>query len=406
MKYFPGLSRLYFLLAFSLLAVPSIRAAIPQLIHYQGRMVVGGTNYAGTGQFKFALISGEMNTNRTATASAKVNLLGGGISAVIVEDGGSGYVFAPEVIIDSGIFPGNGATAKATISGGSVSSITVTDAGSGYMVNRVTVRIQAPPVALSEVTYWSNDGTSSLGVEPSDSVGLEVENGLYAVLLGNATLPNMTAISSSVFENSPVFLRIWFNDGSTGFQQLIPDQQIAAVGYAMMSGNVPDGLITEDKLANNAVTGGKIANNAVTDVKLADNAVTAAKLANDAVTADKIANDAVTTATIAAGAIEGAQLMNNTVGSDALADNLALGAPGINGLLEVYSTAADSPGVIVNGGTSSVRTYGNDGLAQIELTGTSYGVVSLRNSLENNQIAARLSANGASGGEVRLTLSA
>ena len=41
-----------------------------------------------------------------------------------------------------------------------------------------------------------------------------------------------------------VYLRVWFDDGVNGSQLLTPDQRIAAVGYAMMAGNVQDGAIT------------------------------------------------------------------------------------------------------------------------------------------------------------------
>lgn len=34
------------------------RAQVPQFINYQGRVAVGGTNFTGTGQFKFALVDG------------------------------------------------------------------------------------------------------------------------------------------------------------------------------------------------------------------------------------------------------------------------------------------------------------------------------------------------------------
>jgi len=40
-------------------------------------------------------------------------------------------------------------------------------------------------------------------------------------------------ISPNVFLNQDVFLRVWFNDGVHGYQQLTPDQRIAAVGYAL-----------------------------------------------------------------------------------------------------------------------------------------------------------------------------
>jgi hypothetical protein len=91
--------------------------------------------------------------------------------------------------------------------------------------------------------YWSNDGSltgSSTGAsQPTNAVSLTVTNGLYSVLLGD-TSPgvNMLAIPASVFNNSDVRLRVWFNDGSSnGSQLLTPDQRIAAVGYAMAVGS-------------------------------------------------------------------------------------------------------------------------------------------------------------------------
>src|ERR1043165_1054634 len=74
-------------------------AQVPQLLNYQGRVVVGTTNFDGIGQFKFALVNS------------------------------------------------NGA-----------------------------------------VSFWSNDGTSSGGGQPSASVSLTVVKGLYAVLLGDTTI--------------------------------------------------------------------------------------------------------------------------------------------------------------------------------------------------------------------------
>lgn len=99
-------------------------------------------------------------------------------------------------------------------------------------------------------TYWSNDGTSTGGSEPTAAVSLPVVKGLYSVLLGDTTLgANMTVIPNSVFTDSDVRLRVWFNDGTNGSQLLTPDQRLAAVGYAMVAGGVPDGTITTEKLA-------------------------------------------------------------------------------------------------------------------------------------------------------------
>ncbi len=107
--------------------------------------------------------------------------------------------------------------------------------------------------AAGTTTYWSNDGTSAAGSQPAAAVTLTVTKGLYSVLLGDASLPNMTIVPATVFTNANVHLRVWFNDGTNGSQLLTPDQRIAAVGYAMMAGNVPDGAITTAKIAAGAV---------------------------------------------------------------------------------------------------------------------------------------------------------
>lgn len=125
-----------------------LQAQIPQLINYQGRVLVGSVNFDGTGQFKFALVN-----------------------------------------------------------------------------------------ASGSTTYWSNDGTSTNGSEPTNPVSLSVVKGLYSVLLGDVLLANMTAVPASVFNNADVRLRIWFNDGAHGSQLITPDQRIASVGYSMVASN-------------------------------------------------------------------------------------------------------------------------------------------------------------------------
>jgi len=124
-------------------------------------------------------------------------------------------------------------------------------------------------------TYWSNDGSSSGGSEPTAYVLLTVNKGLYSVLLGDATLANMLAIPVTVFTNTDVRLRVWFNDGMTGFQQLSPDQRIAAAGYALMSANVPDGSITSNKIAAGAVGPSALAVGVMTGSDISNNFVTA-----------------------------------------------------------------------------------------------------------------------------------
>lgn len=259
-------------LAVCLLAAAA-SAQVPQLLNYQGRVVVGTTNFDGTGAFKFALV----NSNGT-------------------------------------------------------------------------------------VSFWSNDGTSVGGSQPTAAVNLSVVRGLYSVLLGDTTLAGMpTALPATAFTNSHVRLRVWFNDGVTGFQQFNPDQRIAAVGYALMSANVPDGAITSAKLADNAVTAGKIAG----------------------------------------GAIFATNIANNGISSNQLADVISLGAGGIQGQLDVYSTAAGTPGISLLGNSSRISTFGSDGLEQIRLHGVSWGEILLNDST-GNDTTVNISANSNNGGTVTL----
>ena len=128
----------------ALCLLQTAHAQIPQMINYQGRVVVNGTNYHGTGQFKFALVDG------SGTAS-----------------------------------------------------------------------------------FWSNDGTSTNKSEPTASIALTCNKGLFSVALGDTGTP----IPATVFTNSDVRIRTWFSDGG-GFELLSPDQRIVAVGYAMVAASV------------------------------------------------------------------------------------------------------------------------------------------------------------------------
>ncbi|MGO9246073.1 MAG: hypothetical protein ACLQDC_15050, partial [Verrucomicrobiia bacterium] len=186
-------ARILTAIALSLTLTLTVRAQVPGILNYQGRIVDNGTNFTGTGLFEFALVNPGGTTN-----------------------------------------------------------------------------------------YWSNDGTA-IG-QPALAVSLTVTKGLYSVLLGDTTVSNMTtAVPAAVFANSNVLLRVWFNDGVTGFQQLIPDQRIAAVGYAMMAASVPNGAIASVQLASNAVTAANLAAGAVTTVAIANGAVGANQLAINSV---------------------------------------------------------------------------------------------------------------------------
>ena len=132
------------LLAVSLAAL-SATAQVPGLISHQGKVTVAGTNYTGTGLFRFALVN-----------------------------------------------------------------------------------------ASGTTTFWSNDGTSAAGSQPTAAVSLAVARGVFSVNLGDTSVANMTqTIPPSAFSTDAVYLRVWFDDGVNGSQLLAPDRRITSVAYAL-----------------------------------------------------------------------------------------------------------------------------------------------------------------------------
>ncbi len=163
-------------------------AQVPPLLNYQGRVALNGTNFHGTGQFKFALGN---NTNLS-------------------------------------------------------------------------------------VVYWHNSTSwDSMDWEPVTAVSLPVTRGLFSVLLGDTSLANMAALSPTVFTNSQVWLRTWFDDGVSGAQRLMPDQRIVSAGYAMQAERVKSGAITTEMLSDDAVTGAKIADATITFANIAQGGASA-----------------------------------------------------------------------------------------------------------------------------------
>ncbi|MBI4325509.1 MAG: hypothetical protein HY674_09625 [Chloroflexi bacterium] len=132
------------------LAAGSGAAQVPGIISHQGKLTVNGTNFTGTGQFKFALVN-----------------------------------------------------------------------------------------AAGDTTWWSHDGTSGGGGEPSSlPIVLSVTRGVFSVNLGDTTVANMTQpIPPSAFTQDSVWLRVWVDDGVNSSQRLTPDRRITAAGYALVAGS-------------------------------------------------------------------------------------------------------------------------------------------------------------------------
>jgi len=88
--------------------------------------------------------------------------------------------------------------------------------------------------------YWSNAPMS--GGQPSAAVALPVSKGIFTVLLGDTTLPNMATLDASVFNAPGRYLRVWFGTSAGGpFSVLSPDLAVAAAPYALNAETL-DGL--------------------------------------------------------------------------------------------------------------------------------------------------------------------
>ena len=160
-------------------------------------------------------------------------------------------------------------------------------------------------------TYWSNDGTSTSGSEPTAPISISVNGGLYSTLLGNTAIQGMSAIDPTIFQqHSDAKLRVWFNDGTNGFQQLTPDRPFASVPYAFTAGSanfataVESGTITKSMLGTDVLAD---LNRTVTPQMLQPSSITTAQL-NEQIL--KYLKPEITLQPQAPGLIFGGQSMN------------------------------------------------------------------------------------------------
>lgn len=105
-------------------------------------------------------------------------------------------------------------------------------------------------------SVWSHDFSSQNGTEPTTALMLPVTRGLYSVRLGDTQITGMAAIPAAIFTNDVIRLRVWFNDGTNGFQLLSPDREIGSVAFAVrsktaeMAESLPAGLVNEEHLSS------------------------------------------------------------------------------------------------------------------------------------------------------------
>jgi len=94
-------------------------------------------------------------------------------------------------------------------------------------------------IVSDDVSLWSNDATSTLGQEPTDAIAVEVEGGVFSILLGDST---MAAIDPAQLQGvDDAVLRVWIDTDGTGFEQLT-DQPIGSAPFAL-SGPTSSGSV-------------------------------------------------------------------------------------------------------------------------------------------------------------------
>jgi hypothetical protein len=88
--------------------------------------------------------------------------------------------------------------------------------------------------AAANTTYWSNNGSSTNGSQPTAAVPLAVSDGYFSVLLGDTALSGMTQpLSAQVFAGAGRYLRVWFASAASGTYSALSPQPIGSAPYAL-----------------------------------------------------------------------------------------------------------------------------------------------------------------------------
>ncbi len=76
------------------------------------------------------------------------------------------------------------------------------------------------------ISLWSNDGSSVAAAEPALSFPVQVIGGIFDIMVGDEAV-GMDGLHGILFNrDDELAVRVWFNDGVNGFQQLVPDRRL------------------------------------------------------------------------------------------------------------------------------------------------------------------------------------
>jgi len=121
--------------------------------------------------------------------------------------------------------------------------------------------------------YWVNDASATNGTQPTASVIVSVTNGVFSIKLGDTNLVNMAALSASVFNNTNIYLRVWFSFDGLNFEQFSPDTQIVSTGFAFRAQEA-------NAVVDSAVTSLSIKDSTISNADISDTAAISASKIN------------------------------------------------------------------------------------------------------------------------------
>ena len=206
-----------------------------------------------------------------------------------------------------------------------------------------------------DTAYWSNDGTG-LGAapfQPSGNITLTVNNGIFGVAFGDTSIAGMTQpITAGIATSPDRSLRVWFNDGALGWQQLAPDVALASVPYA---------LVADSAASATTATTATFASSASTAVS-ATTASTATSSHNADLLGGLAASSSPTGSAIVSTDVSGTVALSKIYGGTAANDDLTLGGTS-------HATKTSSYVILQPiGGSVGIGTYSPDSLLTLSTT--------------------------------------
>lgn len=206
-------------------------------------------------------------------------------------------------------------------------------------------------------SLWSHDGTSVGGSEPTSWVSTNLFHGRYSLPLGDTNVANMTAplLPTAVAQSNAV-LRVWFSNGVIGFQQLVPDQPLLSVPYALRAATVQDLAIGSAQLAPNSIQSSHILDGTIVSLDLADGTIAVGDIADGAITSPKILDGTILASDLADGAVTSAKILDGTIASADVAN-------GTLTLTDLSLASVDTRYVLKAGDTMTGKLTASGGIA-------------------------------------------